>query len=102
MALTITDQVMRSTDTRHNACRLWTDANPAADVWAVSWLPGRRLTRIEANAAMLIADAVGRIPADAGPEAYGDSFWSHVDVLAAELGLAGPDAVTKASELPQS
>src|SRR5438093_1562945 len=102
MALTITDQVMRSTATQHNACRLPTEANPAADVWAVSWLPKRRLTRDQAVTAMTIAEEVGRIPADAGPEAYDTRFWALVDSLAAELGLAGPDAVTKASEPPRS
>ena len=93
MALTITDQVMRSPYTKHTA-------TPSGDGWAVTWLPGRNLTRIQANAAMLIAELVGQIPADAGPEAYSDTFWRHVDVLAAEVGLSGADAVARASEAP--
>ncbi len=100
MTLTITDQVIRSTDTRHNACRLWTEADPAADVWAVSWLPKRRLSRDQAVTAMTIAEEVGRIPAAAGPEAYGPEFWALADSLASELGLSGPDAVARASEVP--
>ena len=47
---------------------------------------------------MTIAEEVGRIPADAGPETYGPEFWTLVDSLAAELGLSGLDAVTRASE----
>jgi hypothetical protein len=100
MALTVTDQVMRSTDTPHNACRLPTEANPDADVWAVSWLPKRRLTRDQAVTAMTIAEEVGRISAAAGPEAYDGKFWALIDSLAAELGLTGPDAVARASESP--
>ena len=100
MALTITDQVMRSPDTPHNACRLPTEASPDADVWAVSWLPKRRLTRDQAVTAMTIAEEVGRVPAGAGPEAYDDKFWALIDSLAAELGLTGADAVARASESP--
>ena len=98
MALTITDEIMRSTDTRHNACRLPTGADPEANVWAVSWLPGRRLTRNQAVTAMTIAETIGRIPASAGPEAYSDRLWLHVDGWAAELGLSGPEAVALVSE----
>jgi hypothetical protein len=100
MALTITDQVMRSTDTPHNACRLPTEASPDADIWAVSWLPKRRLTRNQAISAMSIAEEVGQIPAHADPEAYSETFWVNVDGWAAELGLAGPDAVARVSEPP--
>ena len=102
MSLTITDEVMRSTNTQHNACRLPTDADPDADVWAVSWLPGRRLTRNEAITAMTIAETVGRIPADALPEAYDSKLWLHIDGWAAELGLSGPHAVARVSEPPPS
>jgi len=93
VTLTITDRAMRSPDTLHTA-------RPDGDGWAVTWLPGRNLTRSQANAAMVLAESVGRIPLDAGPEAYSDSFWNHVNVLAAELGLTGPDAVVLASMPP--
>lgn len=98
MALTITDQVMRSPYTAHTATAWPVPDEPT--LWTVTWLPGRNLTRVQANAAMLIAESVGQIPADAEPEAYSDTFWRHVDVLAAELGLSGPDAVVRASEAP--
>jgi hypothetical protein len=91
MALTITDEIMRSTDTPHTA-------QPYGDGWAVTWLPGRVLTRNQAITAMTIAETTGRIPADAGPEAYTGRIWVHLDGWAAELGLAGPEAVVLASE----
>ena len=61
MALTITDRIVRSADTAHTARR-------GHDGWAVTWLPGGNLTRMQAVAAMEIAEAVGQIAADAGPE----------------------------------
>jgi hypothetical protein len=94
MALTITDQVMRSPHTAHVAHRQLSES------WTVTWLPDRILSRLQANTAMLIAESVGQIPADAGPEAYSPTFWHHIDVLADELGLSGPDAVARASEPP--
>ena len=94
MALTITDRVMRSPDTKHTAHRQLTAS------WTVTWLPDRALTRDQAITAMTIAEWVGRIPADAGPEAYDEKFWLFVDGWAAELGLSGPDAVARASEPP--
>lgn len=95
MALTITDQVMRSPDTAHTA------RNRGDGTWEVSWLPKRtQLDRNQALTAMTIAEEVGRIPADAGPEAYSGKFWALIDSLADELGLTGPDAVTRASEPP--
>jgi hypothetical protein len=52
MALTITGKLMRSPDTRHGAV-LDPDANFRPDgpeVWRVTWLPGRALTRGQALA----------------------------------------------------
>ena len=93
MALTITDQIMRSADTAHTA-------TPSGGEWTVTWLPGRNLTRSQATTAMMLAQMVGRIPADAGPEAYDSRFWARADAWAAELGLSGPDAVARTSEPP--
>ena len=36
--------------------------------WTVTWLPGRVLTRSQAEAAMAIAEELGTIPADADRE----------------------------------
>jgi hypothetical protein len=96
MTLTITDQLMRSPYTQHTAVAWPVPGEPT--LWTVTWLPGRNLTREQAEAAMLIAEAVGRIPADAGPEAYNDTFWRYVDSRAAEVGITGADAVARASE----
>jgi hypothetical protein len=54
MALTITDQVIRASGTRHTAT--------ASDStgWTVTWLPGQILTRSQAITAMLIAQAAAK------------------------------------------
>jgi hypothetical protein len=97
MGLTITDQIMRSTDTAHTAKLIHLEAG---DAWRVSWLPQRLMDKNAAVTAMTIAEAVGRIDPAAGPEAYGDEFWTLVDSWAAELGLSGATAVVRASEPP--
>ena len=98
MALTITDKMIRSASTPHTAELHHFEAG---DAWRVSWLPSRLLTHSQAAAAMELADAVGKIPADCDPSVYDDQFWSRVDAWAAELGITGPDAVVRASEPPQ-
>lgn len=98
MSLTITDQTMRSAYTAHTATAWPVPDEPT--LWTVTSLPGRALTQDQAEAAMSIAAEVGRIPTDAGPEAYSPAFWARMDRWAAELGLAGPDAVARASEPP--
>ncbi len=95
MALMITGKMIRSDGTRHTAELVRAGAGGA---WRVSWLPGRVLTRSQATTAMMIARALGRIPAAAGPLAYGGRLRGRVDSWAAELGLAGPTAVAWASE----
>ena len=75
MALTITEKLIRCADTAHTA-GLARQANRA---WRVTWLPCRVLTRRQAVAAMSIAEEVGKIAPGAGPEAYGDTFWTRVD-----------------------
>jgi hypothetical protein len=104
MALTITGKLMRSPGTRHGAV-LDPDANFRPDgpeVWRVTWLPGRALTRGQATGAMMIAQAAGRLPAGADPEDCSDPFWTRVASWAADLGLSGPAAVVRAPEPPQT
>jgi hypothetical protein len=96
VTLTITDETMTSDETSHNACRLWTEANPGADEWSVSWLPGRRLTRNETITAMTLAEVVA-----SGIGDHTDKRWPHIDGWAAELGLSGPDAVGKISAITE-
>jgi hypothetical protein len=96
MTLTITDRMMRSAYTRHTATA-WPVPGEQT-LWTVTWLPGRNLTHDQAQAAMGIAEAVGRIPADAGPEAWTASLWEHLDSSAAVLGLSGPSAVAQVTD----
>ncbi len=87
-ALTITGRLMRSTDTSHTA-------RQSADGWRVSWLPGRALTLGQAITAMMLAAAT------ASSALHSEHpLWPHVEAWAVELGLAGPDAIFRASEPP--
>jgi hypothetical protein len=96
MTLTITDRMMRSAYTRHTATA-WPVPGEQT-LWTVTWLPGRNLTHDQAQAAMGIAEAVGRIPPDAGPEVWTASLWEHLDSQAAVLGLSGPSAVVQVTD----
>jgi len=96
VTLTITDRMIRSAYTRHTATAWPVPGEPT--LWTVTWLPGRNLTRDQAQAAMSIAEAVGRIPADAGPEAWTASLWEHLDSQAAVLGLSGPGALVRVTD----
>jgi hypothetical protein len=96
VTLTITDETMTSDETSHNACRLWTEANPDADVWRVSWLPRADLTRNQAITAMSLAECVAPGIGD-----HDDERWLFIDGWAAELGLSGPDAVGKISAITE-
>jgi hypothetical protein len=87
MTLTITSQVICGAGTRHVATSVGDTG------WAVTWLPGRTLTRSQAITAMLIGQAAAQAP-PAG------RAWSHVDVWAAELRLTGSVAVSLAVEGP--
>ena len=98
MTLTITDRMMRSAYTRHTATAGPVPVPGEPTLWTVTWLPGRNLTHDQAQAAMGIAEAVGRIPADAGPEAWTASLWEHLDSSAAVLGLSGPSAVAQVTD----
>ena len=95
MGLKISDESMTGDRTRHIAAYLANPAgpdDPQEPHWAVSWLPGRKLTRNEAVTAMMLAEttASGLQP--------GDRRWPHIDAWAHELGLTGPDAVVRTSE----
>ena len=96
MTLTITDRMIRSAYTRHTATAWPVPGEPT--LWTVTWLPGRNLTRDQAQAAMSIAEAVGQIPADAGPEAWTASLWEHLDSQASVLGLSGPGALVRVTD----
>lgn len=91
MALTILDDTMTSDRNTHTA-RL----TPGEEhVWEVSWLPGRCLSRNDAITAMVLADAAG--PGDLHA---GHRLWGHVESWAAELGMTGPDALTRTASPP--
>jgi hypothetical protein len=77
----ITDKMIHGDSTRHTAELV--RAGPGG-AWRVSWLPGRVLTRSQATTAMMIAQALGRIPAAASPRAYGGRLRGRVDSWAAE------------------
>ena len=100
MTLTITDRMMRSAYTRHTATArpVPVPVQGEPTLWTVTWLPGRNLTHDQAQAAMGIAEAVGRIPADAGSEAWTARLWEHLDSWAAILGLSGPSAVVQVTD----
>jgi hypothetical protein len=92
MALTITDEIMRSDQTAHTA-RL--GHFEAGDAWRVSWLPHRLMDRNAAITAMTLADLASQ---GEGISSHDDPRWPTVEALAAELGLSGPDAVVRISE----
>lgn len=92
MSTKITDTEMTSDLTRHAA-------RAADGGWAVSWLPGRTLTRDEAITAMTIAEAVAEHADDLADPAH--KLWWHMNGWAAELGLSGPCAVAEASLSPE-
>jgi hypothetical protein len=59
----------------------------------VSWLPGQTLDRNSAITAMILADTA------AGEDLHeGHRLWPHIQGWAAELGLTGNDATTRASQ----
>ena len=91
MALTITNHLIRRTDTPH-AAGLGDGGR------TVTSLPGRVLTEGQA-AAMEIAGAASQIPAGCDPEVYDQGLWSRVDARAGQPGVAGPAAIMQASEV---
>jgi hypothetical protein len=92
MTLTINDDTMTSDQTPHTA-RL---APGCQYIWQVSWLPGEVLDRNSAITAMTLADTAAK-----GDLHEGHRLWPHIEGWAAELGLTGTDAITRASEPPE-
>jgi hypothetical protein len=88
MSLLITENHMSSEHTPHTA-------EFTGEGWRLSWLPDRLLDRDQATTAMVIAETVARTELHPG-----DRMWFFLTSWAAELDLAGPDAVTRASQPP--
>ena len=82
MNIKITDEAMTSDTTPHST-------RPDGDGWAVTWLPGRVLTRNQAITAMMLAETV------AGD--HTGQRWPFIESWANELGMTGTDAVGKIS-----
>jgi hypothetical protein len=91
MTLKITDTAMTSDRSAHTARR-----SPGHEYgWEVSWLPGQTLDRNSAITAMVLADTTA-----ATGMHEGHRLWPHIQNWAAELGLTGPDAITRITQPP--
>src|SRR5215510_1566710 len=90
MTLTINDTFMTSDQTVHTARQA-----PGRDGWEVSWLPGRIVDRNTAATAMILADTAAEEDLHEGHR-----LWPFIQSWAAELGLTGPDAITRSSQPP--
>ena len=88
MTVTIDDTTMTRDQTAH-AARL---ARGSQHLWEVSWLPGRALDRNSAITAMTLADSAGEH--DLNEQHH---LWPFIQGWAAELGLTGSDAISRAS-----
>jgi hypothetical protein len=88
MTLTINDATMTSDQTAHSA-RL---ASGSQHPWEVSWLPGQALARSSATNAMIVAHLVS--DADLNERHH---LWPFIQSCAAELGMTGSDAISRAS-----
>ena len=93
MATRITDTEMTSDLTGHAA-----QAAPGGG-WAVSWLPGRVLTRDQAITSMTIAEFVIARAADMADSQH--ETWLFIDGWAAELGITGTEAASLAAAPPE-
>jgi hypothetical protein len=91
MSLTINDTTMTSDQNPHTA-RL---APGRQHQWEVSWLPGQTLDRNTAITAMILADTAAEQDLHEGHR-----LWPHIQSWAAELGLTGSDAITRAAQPP--
>ena len=89
MTLTINDTTMTSDQTAHIARQ----ASASQHLWEVSWLPGRALDRNSAITAMVLADYASE--RDLNERHRLGPF---IESWAAELGLTGSDAISRASQ----
>ena len=89
MTLTINDATMTSDQTAHTA-RL---ASGSQHLWEVSWLPGQALDRNSAITAMTLADHAGEHGLNERHH-----LWPFIESWAAELGLTGSDAISRAAQ----
>ena len=88
MTLTIDDATMTSDQTAHTARQ----APGSQHLWEVSWLPGQALDRNSAITAMTLAGYAGEHGLNERHQ-----LWPFIQGWAAELGLTGSDAITRAS-----
>jgi hypothetical protein len=89
MTLHIGDTAMTSDQSAHTARQ----APDPSRGWEVSWLPGQVFDRNTAITAMILADI-----AATGDIRPGDRLWPAVKSWSAEVGLTGPDAISRASQ----
>lgn len=87
MSITITDDLMTSTETPYTARWSADAAGDAQGAWVVSWLPQRLLTRNQAVTAMTLAQCVAIHDASAYP------WRQHIEGWAAELGISPGRAI---------
>ena len=90
MTLTIGETAMTSDQSAHIARQV---PGPPRG-WEVSWLPGQVFDRNTAITAMSLADI-----AATGDIRPGHRLWPVVESWSAEVGLTGPDAISRASQL---
>ena len=86
MNIRINDEAMTSDTTPHRA-------RTDGDGWAVTWLPGRVLTRNQATTAMVLAETVA-----GGIGDHTGKRWLFIEGWADELGITGADAVAKINQ----
>lgn len=84
MTLSITDSVMTSTATDHQAAKVTREG-----VWSCTWCPGLQLDRNQAVSAVTLAEFI-----ESGT-AEGSKHWPLVRSLAGELGMTAQEAVAK-------
>ncbi len=89
MSLFIGDTAMTSDQSTHTARQV---PGPSRG-WQVSWLPGQVFDRNTAITAMSLADI-----AATGDIRPGHRLWPVVESWSAEVGLTGPDALSRASQ----
>jgi hypothetical protein len=89
MSLFIGETAMTSDRSAHTARQV---PGPSRE-WQVSWLPGQVFDRNTAITAMSLADI-----AATGDIRPGHRLWPVVESWSAEVGLTGPDAISRASQ----